>query len=329
MKAIVLKDIDSNVEQLELVDMSQPLIKSSTDVLIRTSFASINPVDYKLANNHFSSWTYPYIIGLDFAGVVVDVGIDCKTFKVGDLVAAHGDLTYGGALAEYVIHPEHVLFKLPDDYNLSKAAALPCAGLTAYQALVRKMNIKSAKTIFIQGGSGGVGSFAILIAKSLGLNVIATCSSKNIAYVKNLGADIVLDYNTSDVYAKIKELYPKGVDYILETTNKDNLQRDLSILAFNGQIASIVGVLDTTSIMEFTTGFGFHEVALGGAYLSAHHYSQCDLSKMGYELVSLLGDRCPEIKIYQLSDYKQAFLDLQANKYAGKIVLSLYDNIVS
>ena len=325
MRAVVVNNSQSGLDDLVLIEMKEPEIVQSDDVKVRVSYASINPVDYKLIAHHPQLWQYPYVVGLDIAGEVVDVGNSCQRIKIGDRVAVHGDLSFGGALAEYVVHPEHVLYKVPSQVGLDVAAATPCAGLTAYLALVRKMNIQAGKTILIQGGSGGVGGFAIIIAKALGLHVITTCSVRNFDYVKNLGADVVLDYRNNDVYEEIKKLYPGGVDYILETTNKENLQRDLSILAFNGHIASIVGILDTISITEFVSGFSFHEVALGGAYLSGHYLSQCDLHYMGDELFGILKGLAvtPAIYEYELSNYKQAFTDLQLNANSGKIVISI------
>ena len=324
MRAVIVKTPGDNVETLALAEISPPM-PSDHEVLIKVKYASLNPVDYKLIAQQPAFWVYPYVVGLDAMGEVVKQGKDVSRFKIGDFVAVHGNLTYGGALAEYAVHPEHVLFHIPRSFDFRLAAAIPCAGLTAYQALVRKMNIKSGKTIFIQAGSGGVGGFAIIIAKQLGLNVITSCSAKNTEYVRRLGADIVIDYTLGDVYAQIQALYPSGVDYILETTSKINLQYDLDILAFNGQIASIVGVLETKDIPEFVTGVGFHEIALGGAYLSNHYPSQSDLGTMGQELVNLLEltQIHPQLNCYDLDDYDLAFVDLKASKNPGKVVIKI------
>lgn len=324
MKAVVVKKQGDGLNGLQLTELDKPIVNFD-QVLIKVKYASINPVDYKLVANPPAFWSYPYVVGLDMVGEVVAVGGDVSKFKSGEIVATHGNLTYGGALAEFCIHPEHVLFKIPAGVDLKLAAAIPCAGLTAYQALVRKMNIQAGRTIFIQAGSGGVGSFAIIIAKALGLRVITSCSLANHDYVTGLGADEVIDYRNDDVYSWIKDNYPDGVDYILETTTKANLQRDVEILAFNGQIASIVGILDISAITEFKTGFGFHEVALGGAYLSHHYPSQCDLAQMGEELIILLQKSgiSPQINTYPLAEFSQAFADLQSGKNPGKIVLEL------
>lgn len=325
MQAIAIMKRGDGVAELARIELDIPVLADSHQVLIRVAYASLNPVDYKLIANQPAFWTYPYIPGLDLAGEVVAIGADVTMVQIGDRVALHASLQYGGALAEYTLQSEHILFKIPFDFDLGLAAALPCAGLTAYQALVRKMNIRLGKTIFIQAGSGGVGSFAIIIAKALGLKVLSSCSVRNFEYVTSLGADEVLDYTDGDVYTQIKQLYPNGVDYILETTNKVNLQRDLEILAFNGQIASIVGILDTQGISEFSTGFGFHEVALGGAYLAKHFPTQCDLAQMGSELLELLAtsEVLPQLNEYDFSDYVQAFSALQNRVKPGKIIFKI------
>jgi NADPH:quinone reductase-like Zn-dependent oxidoreductase len=325
MRAVILENKNVSLADGHIADIAIPKVQLPTDVLLKVTYASINPVDYKLAAKHPTFWQYPYVLGLDVAGEVIAIGSECTRFEIGDRVAIHGNLSYGGALAEYVVHPEHALYKIPLAVTDQLAVAAACAGLTSYSALVRKMNIQANRTIFIQGGSGGVGNFAIIIAKSLGLHVVSSCSTANVDYVKTLGADIVIDYKTHDVYAQIKGLFPSGVDYVLETSTKDNLQRDLSILAFNGHIASIVGILATQAIHEFATGFSFHEVVLGGAYLSGHYLSQCDLAQMGHELMQLLVDNNAVIKIteYSLEEFKQAFATLQGNKNSGKIVIKI------
>lgn len=325
MQAVAVLERGAGIDQLALIELDIPTQLDSYQVLIKVAYASLNPVDYKLITNQPPFWNYPYIPGLDLAGEVVALGAKVTLVQIGDRVALHANLTFGGALAEYIVQPEQVLFKLPHGFDLRLAAALPCAGLTAYQALVRKMNVQAKKTIFIQAGSGGVGSFAIIIAKALGLKVISSCSARNFAYVNALGADQVLDYKAGDIYAQIKALYPDGVDYILETTNKANLQRDLEILAFNGQIASIVGILETRDIREFSSGCGFHEVALGGAYLAKHGPSQADLAQMGRELVELLlvAKVAPQLNEYAFTDYAEAFAALQSSAQAGKIILKI------
>lgn len=324
MKAYVIAKPADTVNDIQVIDIPIPE-PDEGKVLIRIRYASLNPVDYKLIANKPHFWQYPYILGLDCCGEIIKIGVGCSRFQIGDKVAVHGNLTYGGALAEYVVHPEHVLFKVPDSFDLRLAAALPCAGLTAYQALVRKMNIQSGRTILIQAGSGGVGSFAILIAKAFGLKVISSCSIHNVDYVKSLGADVVIDYKNQHIYAEIRKLYPAGVDYILETTNKANLQQDLAILAFNGQISSVVGILDSSRITEFKTGFGFHEVALGGAYLSKHYQSQQDLACMGSELIDLLKSSSifPDIHKYSFDEVSLAFNNLVDSVNCGKIVIDI------
>jgi len=324
MKAYVISKPADTINELQIVDVPIP-VPAKNEVLIKIRHASLNPVDYKLIMHKPAFWQYPYIPGLDCCGEIIEMGTDSSKFSVGDMVAVHADLTHGGTLAEYVVQPEHVLFKIPDSFDLRLAAALPCAGLTAYQALVRKMNIQFGRTILIQAGSGGVGGFAILIAKAFGLEVISSCSNKNIDYVKKLGADIVIDYKNQDLYAEINQLYPAGVDYILETTTKNNLQKDIDILAFNGQISSIVGILDSSRITEFKTGFGFHEVALGGAYLSKHYQSQQDLACMGSELIDLLKSSSifPDIHKYSFDEVSLAFNNLVDSVNCGKIVIDI------
>jgi NADPH:quinone reductase-like Zn-dependent oxidoreductase len=324
MQALCLVAPTDQIEQLCFMELPTPNLDDHS-VLIQVQYASINPVDHKLIAHKPPFWSYPYIVGLDCVGIIVKVGAKVTRVKLNDIVACHGDLTYGGAIAQYVAKPQHVVYRIPNQFNLAFAASTPCAGLTAYLALVRKMHIKIGKTILIQAGSGGVGGFAILIAKHFGLTVISTTSTKNLAYVKSLGADIVLDYTQQDIYAEIKTLYPAGIDYILETTNKPNLTQDISILAFNGHIASIVGILPTIDIPEFTIGFSFHEIALGGAYLAKHYSSESDLAQMGEELCRILLPFQDKINltIFPFEAAIAAMDALKQNQSPGKIIIKV------
>lgn len=163
MRAVVLQSSEANLNDLSLIQLAIPA-PDVGQVLLRIRYASLNPVDYKLIAAKPLFWQYPYIPGLDLVGEVVKLGNPTRgNFRIGDIVALHGNLTYGGALAEYCVQPEHVLVKIPTNFNLALAAALPCAGLTAYQALVRKMNI----------------------TKALGLKVISSYSTKNLDYVSD------------------------------------------------------------------------------------------------------------------------------------------------
>ncbi len=155
--------------------------------------------------------------------------------NLGDRVYYHGNLTKKGGFAQYALTTAHTISKLPDSISFEEAAALPCAGFTAYQALHRKLNVKPNCSILIHGGAGGVGGFAIQLAKLKGLTVITTASKSNHDYVKQLGANYTIDYNHESVKDEISNITNgNGVDYVLDTVNGSNATNSLALMGFNG-----------------------------------------------------------------------------------------------
>jgi NADPH:quinone reductase-like Zn-dependent oxidoreductase len=149
------------------------------EVRVQVQAAGLNPVDYKMMAGGVSSWRYPFIPGLDVAGVIDAVGDGVEGWQQGDAVFYHGNYGRPGGFAEFTVTTARTLVRTPQGLSAIDAAALPCAGFTAYQALVEKLHIQSGQTILVQGGAGGVGGFAIQIAAKLGLDVITTAAARN------------------------------------------------------------------------------------------------------------------------------------------------------
>jgi len=158
--------------------------------LIRVKTVALNPVDYKATNN--PAWTFPHIPGVDLAGVVEQIGPGAEV-KIGDRVAIHTNLQRDGAFAEYALVDTRALALIPEDISFTEAAAILCAGMTAYEAIVQKMNTTGKETILIHAGAGGVGGIGIQLAKRLGLKVATTASTENHEWVKRLVADLAID----------------------------------------------------------------------------------------------------------------------------------------
>ncbi len=172
------------------------------EALVRVRASSVNPIDWKIRNGSLfflSGWRFPKILGFDLAGEVVTPGPGSSRFRKGDLVYARSDRTPGGSYAELVTVGERALALKPPSLNLKEAAAVPLAGLTALQALRDKGGLKAGGRALILGASGGVGTFAVQIAKALGGFVTAVCGSSNLDLVKRLGADRIVDYKTENV----------------------------------------------------------------------------------------------------------------------------------
>ena len=199
MKAIGLMQYgDKSV--LQEIEMQTPLL-GDTDVLIEVYAAGINPVDWKIREGLLQdviSYDFPLVLGWDVAGVVAAIGPNVTACKVGDEVYSRPDIERNGAYAEYVAVDEKYVAKKPRNLSFEEAASIPLVGLTSWQSLVKFANVQKGNKVLIHAGSGGIGTFAIQLAKSFGAHVATTTSTKNMQFVKDLGADTVVDYKTED-----------------------------------------------------------------------------------------------------------------------------------
>ncbi|HMO63220.1 MAG TPA: NADP-dependent oxidoreductase [Ferruginibacter sp.] len=238
MKAFIVKRYGKN-EKLHLTDWAEPTVDVN-DVLVQVHSAGVNQLDSMIRNGEFKLFlTYkpPFINGHDVAGVITKVGSKVSRFKVGDEVYARPSDYNIGTFAELIsIHENDVALK-PINISMQEAASIPLIGLTAWQALVEIAKLKKGQKVFIQAGSGGVGTFAIQLAKHLGATVATTTSAGNFALVKSLGADVVIDYKSEDFEARLKDY-----DVVLHSNkNKKILEKSLRILKPGGQLISLTG----------------------------------------------------------------------------------------
>ncbi|WP_290759327.1 MULTISPECIES: zinc-binding dehydrogenase [unclassified Exiguobacterium] len=254
--------------------------------LIRVKTVALNPVDYKATNN--PAWTFPHIPGVDLAGVVEQIGPGAEV-KIGDRVAIHTNLQRDGAFAEYALVDTRALALIPEDISFTEAAAILCAGMTAYEAIVQKMNTTGKETILIHAGAGGVGGIGIQLAKRLGLKVATTASTENHEWVKRLVADLAIDYKKENVTDVIRDwTNGRGADLIFNTVGRDEATADLGRLAFSGQLAFIAGGPDQSVVKPFTLSPSIHEVALAAAYASEDDRAIRNLGHMASELLKLV-----------------------------------------
>ena len=262
------------------------------EVRVKVHAAGLNPADFKLANRGIERWIYPHILGLDVAGVIDALGDGVTQWRVGDAVYYHGDLSKPGGFAEWAIAPAQAISPMPPSLSFTESAALPCAGFTAYQSLHRKLHVQRGQTILVQAGAGGVGGFAVQLAAIAGLRVIATCSAGNFDWVRQLGAAEVIDYQTQDVPAAVRELTEgRGVDAIVDTVSSDTATVGLGMLAFGGGIACVAALPDLSRFQSFGRALSVHDIALGGAHLSGDRTAQGQLAQIGRDLGQLVNDR--------------------------------------
>lgn len=240
MKAFIV-DRYGKKETLKHTETAEPVLKEN-DVLVQIHSAGVNQLDSKIRDGEFKlilPYKTPFILGHDAAGLVTKVGSKVTRFKVGDEVYARPADHRIGTFAEFIaINEDDVAIK-PKELTMEEAASIPLVGLTTWQALIEKANLTKGQKVFIQAGSGGVGTFAIQLAKHVGATVATTTSADNFDLVKSLGADIVIDYKKDD-FEKVLADY----DLVLNSQDAKTLEKSLRILKPGGKLISISGPPD-------------------------------------------------------------------------------------
>lgn len=237
MKAFIVNRYGKK-EKLQLTQIVEPVVKEN-DVLVQVHSAGVNLLDSKIKAGEFKlilPYKAPFILGHDVAGVVTKVGLKVSKFKVGDEVYSRPADHRIGTFAEYIsIHENDVALK-PNNITMDEAASIPLVALTAWQALVEIANLKKGQKVFIQAGSGGVGTIAIQLAKHLGATIATTASEKSFGLLKSLGADVLIDYKNQAFENVLKDY-----DVVLNSQDTKTLEKSLRILKPNGKAISISG----------------------------------------------------------------------------------------
>ncbi|HWT19901.1 MAG TPA: NADP-dependent oxidoreductase [Variovorax sp.] len=240
MKAFVL-DRYGKKAALRPADMPMPELRDD-EVLVEVHAAGVNLLDAKIRNGEFKlilPYRLPLVLGHDVAGVVAKVGPRVRQFQPGDEVYARADDFRIGTFAEFVAVKEASLALKPRGLTMEEAASIPLVALTAWQALVERAGLKKGQKVFIQAGSGGVGTFAIQLAKHLGATIATTTSAANAALVQRLGADIVIDYRTQDFEDVLRDC-----DVVLNSQDGKTLDKSLRVLKRGGKLITISGPPD-------------------------------------------------------------------------------------
>ncbi|OTG94593.1 NADPH:quinone oxidoreductase [Acinetobacter sp. ANC 4654] len=320
-----------NINDVQLGEQSTPVL-TENDVLIKVHAASVNPLDLRVLEGEFKAILpvqFPFILGNDFAGTVVQVGANVTQFKIGDEVYAKTD--NNSAFAEYTVIQESSLALKPQNISMELAASLPLVSLTAWQALVEIAKVKAGQKVLIYAGSGGVGSIAIQLAKHLGATVATTTSEKNIPWVKALGADIVIDYKTMDFEQELKDY-----DVVLDTQGGKTLEKSLNVLKRGGRIISISGPPDRAfaeaikanwllkyiiPLLSWSIRNKAKKRGITYAFLFMQPNGQ-QLSEISKLVES--GKINPVVdKTYEFSEIKDAFQYVNTGRAKGKIVLKV------
>jgi NADPH:quinone reductase and related Zn-dependent oxidoreductases len=305
MKAVVVNE-SGGPEVLKYQDAPKPEPKDD-EILVRVIAAAVNPVDTYVRKGMFGKRDFPLIIGYDIAGTVEKTGANAKKFKSGDAVYCYLSVMRGGGYAEFAVAKESETTLKPKNISFQEAAAVPLAATTAWQALIDSAKIDKGQTVLIHGGSGGVGSFAIPIAKSRGAKVVATASTAHQSTLKQLGVDQAIDYKT----AKFEDVV-KDVDLVLNCVRADALGRSYGVVKKGGIIVSITDEPDQTECGKRD---------LHCSRLGAHPDS-----KVLEELTKLIeaGKIKPIVsQTFPLAEAQKAHEQIETHHTVGKIVLKI------
>jgi NADPH:quinone reductase-like Zn-dependent oxidoreductase len=320
-------------EKLHMGKMPEPVVKEN-DVLVEVHAAGVNLLDSKIKNGEFKlllPYKTPLVVGHDVAGVITRVGSKVSRFKVGDEVYARPADHRIGTFAEYIaIHENDVAFK-PKDLTMEEAASVPLVALTAWQALVESAKLKKGQKVFIQAGSGGVGTIAIQLAKHLGATVATTTGTSNIKWVKALGADVVIDYKKEDFESILRDY-----DVVLNSQDTPTLEKSLRVLKPGGKLISISGPPDPDFAREIGLGWVLKLIMsllsfkvrrkakrLGVDY--SFHFMRAEGRQLG-EITSLIeaGILHPVMdKVFPFNQTNEALSYVESGRAKGKVVVKI------
>jgi len=240
MKALTFKRYGKSPE-IGFTDVPRPTLKPD-ELLVQVHAAGVNPIDNMIPTGLFKAvlkFEFPATLGSDLAGVVTEVGSRVTRFKPGDAIFANIFDLGTGSIAEFAVVPESAAALKPANLDFVQAASIPMVGITSWQALKERVNLRAGQKVFIPAGSGGVGTFAIQLAKHLGAQVGTTTSTGNVELVRSLGADEIVDYKKQEF-----ENVLRGYDAVLGTVRGDAMEKSVGILKSRGAMVSLVGPLD-------------------------------------------------------------------------------------
>jgi len=332
MKAFIL-DRYGGAEHLRAGDMPDPDLRED-DVLVRVQSAGVNLLDSKIRSGEFKRilpYRLPLILGHDVAGAVVRVGARVRRFQTGDEVYARPADGRIGAFAEFIAIKEEDVAIKPTAVSMEEAASIPLVGLTAWQALIERANLKRGEKVLIHAGSGGVGTFAIQLAKHVGATVATTTSTANVELVRGLGADIVIDYKKDD-FAEVLRDY----DVVLNSLDKVTLEKSLEVLKPGGQLISISGPPDAAFARSIgaswvlRTIIGVLSYGIRAKARRRHAtYSFLFMSANGEQLARITalideGSIRPVVdRVFPFASTNEAMAYVEAGRAKGKVVVSM------
>jgi len=320
-----------DADVFEQVQIPVPTLEAD-DVLIKVAYAGLNPADWKMRAGHLAqamqNVNFPLVLGLDASGIVVAIGKSVTDLAVGDRVASATNLFHSGkpgSYAQYMVVNEQRAVKIPNTISLASASTLNTAAITAWQALFAAdkgaLNNAKGKKVLINGASGGVGSFAVQMAKNAGAQVATTSSTNNLSYVKSLGSDFLIDYKTQDITQQLKGFAPNGVDFVLDAVSAGSLTSPLDMLKPGGTLVSIATITNDDGVEE-----SMRQAKEKGLQ---HIYAMVSGEGMKEQLTQIVamadsGEiKLPPTESYLMADIASAHTRMETGHVQGKLVLEI------
>lgn len=315
MKAVVIEEVGTP-DVLKIHDIDKP-VATADQVLIEVHASSVNPIDTKIRNGSMSfrfGKDFPMVMSFDASGVVSETGPGVNRFKPGDEVFVRSDLLTGCACAEYLAVSESIVTLKPEQMSHQQAAAMPLAGLTALQGLRDECQLQAGQRVLIIAASGGVGTYAVQIAKAIGADVTAVCSGPNIDLVKELGADRAIDYTCEDVFAT-EEPY----DAIYDLMGVQRFRNGCKALTMNGHFTAAVP----------TPGVIFGMFVGNKLRRQKAHFVMCKSSGADLEVLAnwVREGRLRSVidSTYSMDEIAQAHRRIETKRSCGKLVIKIKD----
>lgn len=309
MKAVQISKYGDN-SVIEIKDIEKPAITDG-QVLVEVHASSLNPVDSAIRSGYMHEMAplqLPATLGGDIAGVIVEVSDNAGGFAVGDKIYGQSAAIFGlsGAFAEFASANVGQIAKMPSNVDFQQAASLPLAAGSAIQALIHHAELKAGQKVFVHGGSGGIGTIAIQVAKALGAYVATTATGDGIALAKKLGADEVIDYKTEDFASKLS-----GYDVVLNNV-RGEFDKTLEVLKAGGVAVSLAGIGDEKLAEK-----------LGVTTIDQFTQLNSDILNQLTELVEESKVTPVVDKVYSLDEVVKAFEDRENSSTRGKVVITI------
>ncbi|MFC6101598.1 NADP-dependent oxidoreductase [Olivibacter domesticus] len=332
MKAFVVQNYGKK-EELTLREISKPILREN-EVMVEIYAAGLNQLDIKILSGEFKMilpYKTPFILGHDLAGIVIETGSGVTKFKIGDEVYARPSDLHIGTFAEYLAVEENDLALKPKNLSMDEAAGVPLVALTAWQALVEIGKLKKGQKVFIQAGSGGVGIVAIQLAKYLGATVATTAGKASFPMLKELGADVLIDYKTQDFETVLKDY-----DLVLNSQDTKTLKKSLNVVKTGGKVISISGPPTPAFAQEIGASwlirtalsllsFGVRKKAKRRGIDYEFLFMKSSGKQLG-EITKLIEDGTIKIvvdKVYPFPQTNEALNHVASGRAKGKIVVKI------